>query len=157
MVCHAGSVHSVVGKNEMWKTQQVHEDARTMYRAEILGNMFGKMEKATLRETRNCKKNGQAGRSFDLVQKLFGLRTAEHGTLTDELLQAEQVGTKGHGKMLQRIQTREDGRILAKEARNWKTEGQNRRIIGKEHRRLRNGRIYGAERSMKRCQRKDVA
>ena len=32
---------------EVWKRQQVHEDARQMHRAEILGKEFGKMEKAT--------------------------------------------------------------------------------------------------------------
>ena len=36
----------------------------------------------------------------------------------------EQVGTKEHGKMLKRIQVLEEGRVLAKEARNWKIEGQ---------------------------------
>ena len=34
----------------------------------------------------------------------------------------EQVGTKEHGKMLKRIQVLEDGRVPAKEARNWKIE-----------------------------------
>ena len=36
--------------------------------------------------------------------------------------------------MLLRIQILEDGRILAKEARNWKIEGLNRRITRKESR-----------------------
>ena len=40
----------------------------------------------------------------------------------------EQVGTKEHGKMLKRIQILEDGRVPAKEATNWKIEGQKRRI-----------------------------
>ena len=48
----------------------------------------------------------------------------------------EQVGTKEHGKMLKRIQALEDARIPAKEARNWKIEGPNRRITRKEYRRL---------------------
>ena len=34
----------------------------------------------------------------------------------------ELVGTKEHGKMLKRIQALEDGRVFAKEARNWKIE-----------------------------------
>ena len=33
---------------------------------------------------------------------------------------SEQAGTKESGKMLKRIQVLEDGRVLAKEARNWK-------------------------------------
>ena len=48
----------------------------------------------------------------------------------------EQEGTKEHGKMLQRFQILEDGRFLPKEAKNWKTERQKRRITGKEYRRL---------------------
>ena len=43
----------------------------------------------------------------------------------------EQVATKEHGKLVQRIQILEDGSVPAKEARNWKIEGQNRRITRK--------------------------
>ena len=59
-----------------------------------------------------------------MVQKMLGLCETENGTQTVELLQAEQVGTKEHGKMLDRIQVLEDGRIPAKEARHWNTSGQ---------------------------------
>ena len=48
----------------------------------------------------------------------------------------EQMGTKEYGKMLKRIQTLEDGRIPAKEANNWRIEGQKRRITRKEYQRL---------------------
>ena len=34
----------------------------------------------------------------------------------------ERMGTKEHGKMLKRIQTPEDGRVPAKEAKNWRTK-----------------------------------
>ena len=37
---------------EMWKKQRVHENARKMYRAEILVKEFGKMVKATFGRTR---------------------------------------------------------------------------------------------------------
>ena len=47
-----------------------------------------------------------------------------------------QVGTKGHGKMINRIQILEDGRVPAKEAVNWKIEGQKRRITSKDNQRL---------------------
>ena len=43
----------------------------------------------------------------------------------------EQVGTKEHGKMLKLIQVLEDGRVPAKEARNWKIERKTRRSQGK--------------------------
>ena len=36
----------------------------------------------------------------------------------------EQVGTQEHGEMLKVIQILEDGRVPAKEANNWKIEGQ---------------------------------
>ena len=49
-----------------------------------------------------------------------------------------QVGTKEHGKMLKRIQILEGGRVPAKEAKNWRIEGEKRRIAGKEYRRLLN-------------------
>ena len=105
-----------------------------MYRANVPVNMFGNMEKATCGRTRCGKKNGQARRSFDLVPKMLGLWETESGTRTDEPL---QTGEGGHdGKMLKRIQVLEDGRIPAKEARNWKIEGQKRRITRKEYRKL---------------------
>ena len=37
--------HSLqISVHEMWKRQQVHADERNMYRTEILGKEFGKME-----------------------------------------------------------------------------------------------------------------
>ena len=46
------------------------------------------------------------------------------------------MGTKEHGKMLKRIQILEDGRVPAKEAKDWKMEGKKRRITRKEYKRL---------------------
>ena len=48
----------------------------------------------------------------------------------------EQATTKEYDKILTRIQVLEDGRMLAKEARNWKIEGQKKRITREEYRRL---------------------
>ena len=50
----------------------------------------------------------------------------------------EQVGTKEHDKMSERIQVLEGGRVLAKVARDWKIEGQKRRITRKEFKILSN-------------------
>ena len=50
----------------------------------------------------------------------------------------EPKGTQGHGKMLKIIPILEDGRIPAKEANNWRIEGQKRRITRKEYQRLMN-------------------
>ena len=65
---------------------------------------------------------------------MLGLRTTENGMTN--CCKPEQVGTKEHGKMLKRIQILEEGRIPAKEARNWKIEGLKRRSTRKEYRRL---------------------
>ena len=46
------------------------------------------------------------------------------------------MDTKEHGKMLKRIQVLEDGRVRAKEARNWKIEGYKRKITRKDCQRL---------------------
>ena len=74
--------------SEIWKKKQIHEDARKMYRVKIPVKTIGKMLKATFGRPRYRKKNGQAGRSSDLVQKVLGLCEAENGTHIDELLQA---------------------------------------------------------------------
>ena len=48
----------------------------------------------------------------------------------------ERMGTKECCKMLKRIQTPEDGRVLAKEAENWRIDGEQKRITRKEFKRL---------------------
>ena len=54
---------------------------------------------------------------------MLGLCVTENGTKI-EVLQAGTGGHKEHGKMLKRIQVLEDGRVPAKEAKNWEVEGQ---------------------------------
>ena len=55
---------------------------------------------------------------------MFGIREAKNGTKASKLLHA---GTDGHqiilAKMVKRIQTLEEGRVAAKEAQNWRIEG----------------------------------
>ena len=60
-----------------------------------LSKKIEKMEKTTFGRTRYGKKNGQGGRSSDLVETMFGPCETENGTKIDELLQA---GASGHGK-----------------------------------------------------------
>ena len=43
----------------------------------------------------------------------------------------EQMGTKEFGRMLKRIQTLEEGRVLAKETKNWRIEGEKKRVTRK--------------------------
>ena len=69
-------------------------------------------------------------------RKCSGIARQRMGPTLMNCCKPEQVGTKKYGKMLKRIQTLEDARIPAKEARNWKIEGQKRRRARKEYRRL---------------------
>ena len=87
-----------------------------------------------------------------MVQKVFGICEAKNGTETDELL---HTGTNGHrriGKMMKRIQILEEGRVPAKETKNWRIEGEKKRITRKEYQRLLNKfemeGFYGAKRIM---------
>ena len=48
------------------------------------------------------------------------------------------MSTKEYGKMLKRIQILEDGRVPAKEVKDWKIEGKRMRITRKEYKRLMN-------------------
>ena len=77
-------------------------------------------------------KNGLAGRSFDLVQKMLYLCATKNGTKTDEPLQAGESGHKGIWKEVETY----SGSCPAKEAREWKIEGRKRRMTRKEFRRL---------------------
>ena len=49
----------------------------------------------------------------------------------------EKLGTKEDGKMSKRILTFEEGRVPAKDAREWKIEGPKRRITGNSFKRMR--------------------
>ena len=40
----------------------------------------------------------------------------------------EQLGTKEFGKTMKRVQTLEEGRVPVKEAKNWRMEGEKKRI-----------------------------
>ena len=53
------------------------------------------------------KKNGNTGRSVDLVQKMLGLCETEDGTKIDELLRA---GASWHKRARQNVKTTSDSR-----------------------------------------------
>ena len=50
----------------------------------------------------------------------------------------EQMGTKEFGKMMRRIQILEDGIVPAKETKNWRIEGEKKRITRKAYQKLLN-------------------
>ena len=53
----------------------------------ILVEKIGQMEEASSGRSLPGQKNGQAGRSFDMAQEVFGICEAKNGTKTNELLQ----------------------------------------------------------------------
>ena len=55
----------------------------------------------------------------------------------------EQMGPKEFGRMMKRIQILEDGRVPAKETKNWMIEGEKKRITRKEYQRLLNKSLNG--------------
>ena len=70
------------------------KNTRKMHRAKSTCQKYGNMEKATFGRPRYGKKNVQAGRSSDLVQKTLGHCDRENGTEIDELPQAQASGHK---------------------------------------------------------------
>ena len=48
----------------------------------------------------------------------------------------EPMGTTNFSKMVRIIQTLEEGRVPAKEAKNWRIDGEKKRIARKEYQRL---------------------
>ena len=87
-----------------------------------------------------------------MVQTVFGICKGKNGTETDELLQA---GADVH----QMFQVLEYGRVPAKEARNWRIEGQKnhkkRESEASEH--VSNGRFHGPKKIMESRQRTGAA
>ena len=68
-----------------------------------------------------------------MVQKVFGICEAKNGTKTNELLQTR---TDGHQRIRQNDEknpnSRGRKRVPAKEARNWRIDGEKKRITRKE-------------------------
>ena len=123
--------------HEVWKRQQEHEDARNMHRANILVNKCWKNGEGHLGGHDLVRRMDRQGEVLIWCRKCSGYARQRMGPKLKNCCKPEQVGTKEYGKMLKRIQVLEDGRVRAKEARNWKIEGQ-KRITRKEYQRLLN-------------------
>ena len=68
-----------------------------------------------------------------MVQEMLGFARQRTGRKLMKCCWPEQAGTKEHDKMLKRTQVLDEGRVLAKEARNWKIEGQKSgELLGKK-------------------------
>ena len=69
-----------------------------------------------------------------MVQKVFGMCEAKNGTEANEL---QQAGTDGHQRIWQNAEKNSNcGRVLAREAKNWRIEGNKKRITRKVYQRL---------------------
>ena len=63
----------------------------------------------------------------------------------------EQMGTKEFGKMMNRIQSLEEGRVPVTEAKNWRIDGEKKIISRKEYRRGFNNFEMEGSRQKKAC------
>ena len=108
-MCHSKQV----SVHEMCKRQQVSEDARKMCRTKVVDKrhktQVQKMEKVAHGRTRHGKESGQAGRRFDLVQKMLGLCATENGA---ESRMREDGKSKGKQEGLPERNINHWGRIL---------------------------------------------
>ena len=72
-----------------------------------------------------------------MVQKMLGIREAKNGTKATKLLHARTDGhQKFFSKMVRIIQTLEEGRVPAKEAKNGRIDREKKRVARKECQRL---------------------
>ena len=73
-----------------------------------------------------------------MVLKMFRIREAKNGAEAGDLLQTR---TNGHQRIWQNDEknpTLEEGRVPAKEAKNWRIEGEKKRIAREKYQRLLN-------------------
>ena len=101
-----------------------------------------------------------------MVQKVFGKCETMNGTKARELCRAEQMDTQGYGKMLKRIQILVEGRVPAKEAKNWRIEGERKNYekgVSEADKQFRDGmlnganeRFHGAKRLVEPCEGKNL-
>ena len=102
---------------EVWKRQQVHEDARNMHRAKTLVPKNGKWFKRHL-GGHDVVRLDRQGEVLIWCRKCSGNARQRMGPKLRKYCKPEQVGTREYGKMLKRSQVLEDGRVPAEEARN---------------------------------------
>ena len=70
------------------------------------------------------RRTDRQGEVLIWCRKRSGYARQRMGPTCMNCCKPELVGTKEYGKMLKRCQILEDGRVPAKEAGNWKLEGQ---------------------------------
>ena len=87
-----------------------------------------------------------------MVQKVFGIREAKNGTKAGEfVVDRNRWAPKNSANMMKRIQTLEEGRVPAREAKNWRIEEERKIITRKEYQRLLNNFEVEGFNGTKRC------
>ena len=97
--------------HEVWKRQQVHEDARKMFRTKTF---CLKILESGERRSRLDKQ----GEILIWCRKCSGYARQRMGPKLMNCCKAGASGTKEHNKMLKTNSVLEDGRVLAKESGN---------------------------------------
>ena len=88
---------------------------------------FGKWEKRHLGGHDLVRRMDRQGEVLIWSRKCSGYARQRVDPKLRNCCKLEQVGIKEYGKKIKKIQTLEDGRVPAKEAGNWKIEGQKKK------------------------------
>ena len=121
---------------EMRKRKQIHKDARKMYTTKILVNKLRKMGGRHLGGHDLVRRMDRQGEALIWCRKCPGYARQRMGPELVNCCKLEQMGPKEFGKMMKRIHTPEEGRVPVEEAKNWRIEGEKKRITRKEYKRL---------------------
>ena len=135
--------------HEVWKKQQVDEDARKMHRTKICVQKIKTWRRRHLGGHDLVRRMDRQGEVLKRCKKCSVYARQRMGPKLMNCCMPELVGTKDFGKMVKRIQTLEEGIVPAKEAKNWRIEGEKRRTTRKEYRRLLNN--FEMEMAQKAC------
>ena len=103
--------------HEVWDKQQTHEDARKIQK-------IGIWRKRHLGAHDLVRRMDRQGEVLIWCRKSSGYARQRMGPKFKNCCKWEHVGTKEYGKMFKRFHVLENGRVPAKDARDWKIEGQ---------------------------------
>ena len=121
---------------EMRKRKQTHENARHMRWTKILVQKLGKWRTRHLGGHDLVRRMDRQGEVLIWCIKCSGYARQRMGPKLMNCCRPEQMDTKEFGKMENIIQILEEGRVPAQEAKNWRIEGEKKRITRKEYKRL---------------------
>ena len=109
--------------HEVWKRKQIHEDVWVgVLDQNFCQKVWENGEDAIWEDMTSSERMDRKGRSLYLVPKMLGVCEAKKGPKLITCCIPEPMGTKEIGKMVKRIQILEEGRVPAKEAKNWRID-----------------------------------